>query len=207
MKHLWLITLFASVATPAVAQQYQYVARTEAPATRQGAVTAGPLTWQCQGSACTISGPWPAPGVSACAALAREVGRITAYGRQGNMLGAPALATCNDGIAAAAPTLRLPPAATRVGPLVVVRPQPTPTPNSTPAPTPAPSASNAITTPEFSFIVGGPVAPAAPAAPVTTRIDVTQFSFVVGGPVAPAAPAAPPVTTTIAVPEFSFIVR
>jgi hypothetical protein len=124
VKRAWLLALMVSVATPAVAQQYQYVARTEAPAARQGAVTAGPLTWQCQGSACTIGGPWPAPGVPACAALAREVGRITAYGRQGAMLNAQQLATCNAGIAAVAPTLRLPPRVIAGGPLIVVRPQP-----------------------------------------------------------------------------------
>ena len=110
MKRAWLLALMISVATPAAAQQvmqqYVYTARTETPVARQGAVVAGSLTWQCQGSACTITGPWPAPGTAACVALAQQVGRITSYGREGRMLDATGLATCNAGLPAAqvAPT-------------------------------------------------------------------------------------------------------
>jgi hypothetical protein len=227
MKHFWLIALIASIATPAAAQQspqYLYTARTEAPATRQGAVRAGVLTWQCQGSACTITGPWPFPIAAGCAQLAREVGRIVSYGREGRMLGAPGLATCNAGIAAVAPpALRLPPRVVAAGPLITVRPQPSgsqaqpaptqpqpepqPQPEQAPPPQPEPSQPQSslegpIATPELSFVVGGAAPPPPP--PVTITVAVPSLSFVVGG-AAPPPPA--PVITTVAVPELSFLVR
>lgn len=185
MKRVWLIALFASVALPAAAQQYQYVARTEAPASRQGAVTAGSLTWQCQGSACTISGPWPAPGVPACAALAREVGRITAYGRQGNMLDAAALARCNANVQAAAPIVRVPPTAVLRGPVIT-------------SPLRQPTAPMQITSSELNLVVGPPVA-------VTTNtyaITSSELAFIAGAPVAPSSER-----TDITTSELNLIVR
>jgi hypothetical protein len=97
MRTPWLMALAALglLAGEAHAQAYQYVATTTAPAARTGAVTAGNLTWQCTGSECRISGPWPAPGVGACALLAGQVGRIASYGRSGAMLNAAQLAECN----------------------------------------------------------------------------------------------------------------
>jgi hypothetical protein len=162
--------LFASVATPAVAQQYQYVARTEAPALRQGAVMAGGLTWQCQGSACSIGGPWPAPVVGACAALAREVGRISAYGRQGNMLDAAALTSCNANVQAAAPIVRAPPTAVLRGPAIT-------------APLRQPTAPMQITTSELNLIVGAPVV----ASTNTYAITTSELALVAGAPVAPSS--------------------
>jgi hypothetical protein len=181
-----------SVATPAVAQQYQYVARTEAPALRQGAVTAGPLTWQCQGSACSIGGPWPAPGVAACAALAREIGRIRAYGRQGAMLNAQQLTTCNAGIPASAPVLGVPPRVLAPGPVITAQPQP------------APSGPTAVTTSELSFIVDPTTTPRP--AEVSVAVTTSELSFVAS---AEATPVAPPGTATIPVTtsELSFVVR
>jgi len=124
------LAAFATLAIHAVeaqAQTYQYVARTVAPASRSGAVTAGSLTWQCTGSECRISGPWPAPGVSACAALAGQVGRIASYGREGAMLSAEQLNQCNANLPAMLqidpsvaaqirPQVTLPPSATIVRP-------------------------------------------------------------------------------------------
>lgn len=82
--------------TPAIRPQtYEYTARTAAPVRRNGAVTASSLTWSCSGSACTITGPWLQPGVSTCAALAREVGAIVSYGRNGAVLSAAQIAECN----------------------------------------------------------------------------------------------------------------
>lgn len=82
--------------TPALTQPIQtYTARTERSVARTGAVIAGGITWRCAATTCTTSGPWPAPGVSACTALVREVGRIIAYGRPGLALSAEDLARCN----------------------------------------------------------------------------------------------------------------
>jgi hypothetical protein len=110
MRTPWLVALATVwlLAGEAHAQAYQYVARTVAPATRTGAVTAGSLTWQCTGSECRISGPWPAPGVPACAALATQVGRIASYGRSGAMLSAEQLTQCNANLPAA-PIIQLNP--------------------------------------------------------------------------------------------------
>jgi hypothetical protein len=196
MRRAWLFAIAAFVATPAAAQQYQYVARTEAPATRQGAVTAGLLTWQCQGSACTIGGPWPRPAAAACAQLAREVGRIVSYGRQGSMLDAAGLATCNAGLAAAAP-VRLPPRVVTGGPLITVQPRPQPT-----QPAATPSGPIAVTTPELSFVVNVEAAPRAAA--VTVNVTAPELSFIVD---AEATPTAPPETVAVTTPELSFVVR
>jgi len=67
-------------------------------------VTAGSLIWQCGGYRCEISGPWAAPAVGACRALAQRVGPIISYGRSGNQLSARDLAACNEGIIRPAPT-------------------------------------------------------------------------------------------------------
>jgi len=67
-------------------------------------VTAGSLVWLCGGYRCEISGPWAAPAVGACRALAQRVGPIVSYGRSGNQLSARDLAACNEGIIRPAPT-------------------------------------------------------------------------------------------------------
>jgi hypothetical protein len=186
MKRAWLIAFVLTIATPAAAQQYQYVARTEAPAARQGAVTAGILTWQCQGSACTIVGPWPIPSPEACAQLAREVGRITAYGRTGRVLDAAGLATCNAGDA--------PPEA---GPTQIYRPSDNRVTGTVAVPA---SRTYAINAPELYFI-GGAVVGIAP--PSTITIDAPELSFVGGGD----APPREETTITINAPELSFVGR
>jgi hypothetical protein len=66
---------------------------------RMGAVNASGLLWQCSGNACTITGPWPRPGVQACANLAQLVGRIASYGHPGAVLNATELAQCNANMA------------------------------------------------------------------------------------------------------------
>ena len=151
MRTPWLVALAAVwlLAGEAHAQAYQYVARTVAPATRTGAVTAGSLTWQCTGSECRISGPWPAPGVSACAALAGQVGRIASYGRSGAMLTTEQLAQCNANLPAA--TLQIDPRVAgqvirpqvAAPPTAIIRPSgsaPASTPSSSATPTPTPPA-------------------------------------------------------------------
>ena len=62
-------------------ETYTYKAETRtAEAAEQGDVTASGLTWDCNGNRCTISGPWPSPGVTACKSLARKIGAIEYYG-------------------------------------------------------------------------------------------------------------------------------
>jgi len=102
---LWAFSLPANAAqeapvvSPGIkAATYQYTAITAAKAAKQGTVVAGKLSWRCRGNRCTISGPWPAPGVSACRNLAEQVGRIRSYGHPGKQLDSGQLATCNKGI-------------------------------------------------------------------------------------------------------------
>ncbi len=86
--------------TPRQARQYHYQAVTRAPVRKRGRVRAGTLAWQCQGTACTISGPWPTPAVGACRTLAKQVGAIQSYGHASRKLSAPQLRQCNAGITA-----------------------------------------------------------------------------------------------------------
>lgn len=74
---------------------YEYTAQTRVRARRQGAVTAGSLTWQCRDTRCTIRGSWTAPSVAACRTLAQQVGEITSYGRTGGELTVAQLQQCN----------------------------------------------------------------------------------------------------------------
>ncbi len=155
MRVPWQLAAVAAAMLAGAAQAqtlgaYQYVARTVAPATRTGAVVAGGLSWQCSGSECRISGPWPQPGVGACVQLAAQVGRIASYGRSGAVLSAEQLAQCNA---------NLPPASVQVSPNVarqvqqprITTPLQLPAPGtasapstSTPAPAPAATAQVAL---------------------------------------------------------------
>ena len=93
-------TIAAIWPQPALAQaggSFDYTAATYSEATRQGTVNAAGIPWQCRGSRCTVSGPWPQPGVTACRALAQQVGRIKSYGHPGASLNATQLAECNNG--------------------------------------------------------------------------------------------------------------
>lgn len=154
---------------------YVYTARTAATVRRSGAVAASGITWACQGTSCTVTGPWPQPGVSACAALAREVGAIVSYGRQGAMLTTAQIAQCNASPAASP----LPPP-----------PPPPPPPPATPG--------VAITTRELSVIGGSDIGVAvavavAPPASITT----SELSVVGGaGSGAPTLPGPLAVTTS-----------
>lgn len=105
--------------TPTKAGEYLYTAETAVPARRQGPVTAGGINWTCSGSRCTVSGPWPTPGVSACQALAQQVGQIRSYGYPGRQLTSAELQQCNAGIAMVAPPQQIPEAITGqpLGPL------------------------------------------------------------------------------------------
>lgn len=84
-------------------RHHQYVAETVAPAKHQGAVSAGGVAWQCSGGRCTAAGPWPAPGVGACKALAQQVGALKSYGHPQQRLGAHELQQCNSAVATTTP--------------------------------------------------------------------------------------------------------
>lgn len=95
---LFLLLLAAApiaVAQIPVLRQFTYTAQLARDALVLGRVDAAGITWQCSGRTCTTTGPWPAPGVPACAALAARVGVINAYGRAGVALSAAQLVRCN----------------------------------------------------------------------------------------------------------------
>lgn len=109
----WVAAALASLLVCGVSRaqapaRYLYVAQTAAPTSREGPVRAGLLIWTCADNECSISGPWSAPGVPACAALAAQVGRIVSYGRAGAMLSEAQLAHCNANLPAVQ-SLRLDP--------------------------------------------------------------------------------------------------
>lgn len=83
----------------AAANTFNYVAVTLKFSHRQGTVIASGIHWLCRANRCTVSGPWPTPGVSACNALARVVGPIKSYGHQTVKLNASQLRQCNSGVA------------------------------------------------------------------------------------------------------------
>jgi hypothetical protein len=102
---LFLISTLALAYTPNLSTGksgttvYQYTAETAATANKQGTVLAGGLNWNCMGSRCSISGPWPTPAVASCKALAGMVGTLRSYGHnQGAQLDASQLAQCNAGL-------------------------------------------------------------------------------------------------------------
>jgi hypothetical protein len=149
---------------PEHTQTFTYTARTALTVRRVGAVTAGGISWTCSATSCTAAGPWPQPGVGSCAALSREVGQITSYGRPGAALNIVQLTQCNVG---------------------------TERPTTPPTPAADPSARGPITVPELSVIGGGPYVPPPPSPPTT--ITVPELSVVGGGAYAPPA-SAPPIT-------------
>jgi hypothetical protein len=129
-----LAGLAALVLVPADgrAESFDYVATLTAPARREGAVTAGGITWTCKGPRCTSSGPWPVPGEAACAALAAQVGTIAAYGHKGARLSPAQLARCNVGVQ---PKVAAPPTVTPAPPVAGPRAAPRPAiPRTVPAP-------------------------------------------------------------------------
>ncbi len=84
---------------------YLYTAETEDLVKKQGKVRAGGLSWTCKGKRCAITGPWPTPGVSACKALAKEVGQIKSYGHAKKKLNAAQLNQCNADVPSVASKL------------------------------------------------------------------------------------------------------
>jgi hypothetical protein len=97
-----VLVLTGVIAAPSFGADYAYTANTVARPNKQGAVVASKITWNCNATGCTTQGPWAAPGVGACRALAVLVGPIRSYGHPGKQLSAADLETCNRGLAAAA---------------------------------------------------------------------------------------------------------
>lgn len=104
--HKILINIFALTFALAIcitsnnanAATYHYIAGTHSNVKKSGRVKASTLTWNCLGRRCTISGPWPTPGVGACKNLAKVVGKIKSYGHSKRRLNSKQLAECNKGL-------------------------------------------------------------------------------------------------------------
>lgn len=75
--------------------QYEYTAVVAGRALKQGSVKAGGITWNCVDNQCTVTGPWPTPGLVGCATLAQLVGRLQSYGHPSKQMDAAALTECN----------------------------------------------------------------------------------------------------------------
>ncbi|HXI87520.1 MAG TPA: hypothetical protein VNH64_08675 [Parvularculaceae bacterium] len=101
-----LIVLTAASPSGAAAT-YNYTASLKYDTLVAGKVVALSIAWDCAGKVCTTSGPWPVPGVGACAALAEKVGEIVAYGYAKIQLSANQLAQCNANAAKQPPAKTL----------------------------------------------------------------------------------------------------
>jgi hypothetical protein len=87
---------------PAKPAGYAYTVTTHEAPRAQGAVNASGITWQCDAKGCSVTGPWPAPGIGACRALAQKIGPIRSYGHARRQLSAAELEKCNAGVSGAA---------------------------------------------------------------------------------------------------------
>lgn len=79
-----------------------YVADTQQPVTKSGAVPAGAISWQCQGNRCQAGGPAATPTANACRALASQVGAMQSFAIGNQQLDASGLMQCNAGLTAGA---------------------------------------------------------------------------------------------------------
>jgi len=92
------------------AATFNYTATTRDEVKKSGVVIASGLSWRCRNKSCTITGPWPTPGIGACASLRKEVGEIVSYGHPGRKLSSTQLVQCNKGTATAkSPAAKLSP--------------------------------------------------------------------------------------------------
>jgi hypothetical protein len=86
---------------------YRYTALTENPVKKMSGghtVNAAGVNWSCKGIRCTANISSRVPEVTACQALARQIGSIRRYGHPGKMLSQLQLKQCNQGIAAGTPS-------------------------------------------------------------------------------------------------------
>ena len=82
------------------AADVQHYSARIADATGKKDVVAGSVRWRCQSNACKATVLGPISSVAVCAALAKEVGRITAFGDAKHKLTAKQLAACNRAVVA-----------------------------------------------------------------------------------------------------------
>jgi len=157
-----MFSLLVPAATHAQ-QQYTYTARLSAPSKQQGSVVANGIKWECKGNTCSTRGPWPTPGIGACAALRAQTGTtVTAYGYPKHQLSAKELASCNGAATQQAPVVA------KVKPEVMQRMlKPAPAPTLKQAPAAAPTA--------------GAASSAASSTPRTYPFAVTTQSLTVTG--------------------------
>ena len=101
-RQLCLLALFFLLLGPPLAGartqpsgQYTYTAQLAHNTPVTGLVDANGITWRCAGRSCETTGPWPAPAVLGCVALAIRVGPIASYGRAGLGLGPLQVLQCN----------------------------------------------------------------------------------------------------------------
>lgn len=151
-----LTGLLACAGLPAMAQTYNYTAKTHETVLKSGPVTAGGLTWNCKGTSCTISGPWPSPGLGACQSLAAVVGKISSYGHPKSRLSSAQIDACNTSAASAPAALKINPRVldgskiVNPGPVVKIPPKRIPPIGRLPVPAPAPSSPDTSTPPAES---------------------------------------------------------
>jgi len=93
--------LTALAAASASAKVFQYTATLATAVASPTTVRAGVFNWKCDGTTCTINGPWAEPSVGQCKALAKEVGKVTAFGYPEAALDDAGLAECNGAAPAA----------------------------------------------------------------------------------------------------------
>jgi len=99
LKAICVLIVVLGFVVPAQAErQYDYIATTKAARAKPAPVKAGKLVWNCEGNQCRIRGPLPMPSVSACRALAKQVGFIQRYEHAGRHLSKAELNKCNEGI-------------------------------------------------------------------------------------------------------------
>jgi hypothetical protein len=96
-----VLVVIGVIAGPSFGADYAYTASTVAKPAKQGAVIASKITWNCNATGCTTTGPWAVPGIGSCRALALVVGPLRSYGHPGRQLSQAELDNCNRGLAAA----------------------------------------------------------------------------------------------------------
>ena len=103
MKAMLLAAVAAFSLAGAASAADRIVAQLEAPVAAKTKIVAGGSLWNCEGATCVAAQQSSgATSVRACKSLAKEVGRLTAFGAERVSFAAEQLSKCNA--AAAAPS-------------------------------------------------------------------------------------------------------